>query len=218
MLNKTVWWKYLVIALVLSVGAFYALPNVFGNDPGVQIRGARGANLDGDTLLRVEDLLKEAAISPKSLVRDADGIKIRFADSEDQLKARGLIESDLGTGYTIALTLLSGAPSWLTDSGANPMYLGLDLRGGVHFLLEVDMDNAIARARERYAADIKSLLREAKLRYRGVRPNQAGEIEITLRDAAQLDDARDRIERDLPELRVRPDAARNAVLVAQLGR
>ncbi|MGI9311645.1 MAG: protein translocase subunit SecD, partial [bacterium] len=100
---------------------------------------------------------------------------------------------------------------WLADAGANPMYLGLDLRGGVHFLLQVDMDNAIARARERYAGDIKSLLREAKLRYRSVRANPSGEIEIILRDEAKLERARELIEREVPELRARGDGARAGV-------
>ena len=216
MLNQTAWWKYLVIALVLTVGSFYALPNIFGNDPGVQIRGARGAGVDGVVLARVETLLADAAVEIKALVREADGIKIRFHDTETQLKARDLIEAELGNGYTTALTLLSGAPAWLTESGASPMYLGLDLRGGVHFLLEVDMDNAIARARERYAGDLKSLLREDKLRYRSVRPNPAGDIEITLRDGAQLERAQELIEQRLPELQVQPDAARPGVLAVQL--
>ena len=218
MLNQTIWWKYLLIALVLAVGSFYALPNIFGNDPGVQIRGARGASVDATTMTRIEDLLDNASLEIKSIARDADGIKVRFGDSEDQLTARDLIEEGLGSGYTTALTLLSGAPAWLTDFGASPMYLGLDLRGGVHFLLEVDMDNAIARARERYAGDIKSILRERKLRYRSVRPDPAGNIEITLRDATQLEQARDVVEQRLPELRVQPqqDGARAGVLVARL--
>ncbi len=217
MLNQTIWWKYLLIALVLAVGLFYALPNVFGNDPGVQIRGARGLALDNSTLERVEGVLAGAELAAKSIVRDADGIKIRFHDSEDQLIARDLIEEDLGNGYTIALTLLSGAPTWLTNSGANPMYLGLDLRGGVHFLLEVDMENAITRARERYAGDIKSALREGKLRYRSVRPNSAGDIEITLRDAAQIESVRDLVEQRLPELQVQPDALLDNVVVVRMG-
>ena len=217
MLNQTTWWKYLLIALVLAVGGFYALPNVFGNDPGVQIRGTRGLDVDSFTLQRVEGLLDGASIEVKSIARDAAGIRVRFHDSESQLKARDLIEQDLGDDYTTALTLFSGAPGWLTNSGANPMYLGLDLRGGVYFLLEVDMDNAIKRARERYADDIKSLLRDSKIRYRGVRPNQNGEIEIALREAQRLEYAQELIERQLPELRVQEKGGRDDTLVAQMG-
>ncbi len=217
MLNQTTWWKYLLIALVLAVGGFYALPNVFGNDPGVQIRGTRGLDVDSFTLQRVEGLLDGASIAVKSIARDAAGIRVRFHDSESQLKARDLIEQDLGDDYTTALTLFSGAPGWLTNSGANPMYLGLDLRGGVYFLLQVDMDNAIKRARERYADDIKSLLRDSKIRYRGVRPNQNGEIEIALREAQRLEYAQELIERQLPELRVQEKGGRDDALVARMG-
>ena len=216
MLNQTIWWKYLLIALVLVIGGLYALPNIFGNDPGVQIRGARGLSVDGTTLARVEDLLTGASLEAKSMVLDAEGIKIRFNDSEDQLMARDLIEEDFGNAYTTALTLLSGAPAWLVNAGANPLYLGLDLRGGVHFLLEVDMENAIDRARERYISDIKIALRERKLRYRSVRPNPTGDIEITLRDAAQLEQAQDLVEQRLPELRVRPDDGRVGVLAVRM--
>jgi len=217
MLNQTTWWKYWTIALVLAVGAFYALPNVFGNDPGVQVRGARGAGLSAGALEKVEAALVTADVESKALVHDADGIKIRFYDSESQLKARDAIERGLGDGYTTALTLISGAPDWLTNSGASPMYLGLDLRGGVHFLLEVDMENAIARARERYAGDIKSLLRDSKVRYRGVRPNANGDIEVVLRSAGQLGEARELIKSSLPELRAREDAARAGMLVVSMG-
>ena len=175
-----------------------------------------GLTANRSTLERVESVLESASIQVKSIVQDNKGIKIRFNDSESQLKARDLVEQDLGVAYTTALTLLSGAPTWLTGAGVNPMYLGLDLRGGVHFLLEVDMDNAIERARERYAGDIKSVLREDKLRYRSVRQTPAGGIEITLRDATQLEQARGLIERQLPELRVNPDTNREGVLVLRM--
>jgi len=217
MLNHTVWWKYSLVALALVVGAFYALPNVFGNDPGVQVRGARGAGVGADALQRIEGALAEAGIEAKALASDAEGIRIRFDDIESQLRAREVIERELGDGYTTALTLLSGAPAWLTDAGAHPMYLGLDLRGGVHFLLEVDMESAIARARDRSTADIKRILREGSLRYRRVRPNPDGDIEIALRDAAQLERAEALIGRRAPELEARADDARSGVLLARLG-
>jgi len=217
MLNHTVWWKYSLVALALVVGAFYALPNVFGNDPGVQVRGARGAGVGADALQRIEGALAGAGVEAKALASDAEGIRIRFDDIESQLRAREVIERELGDGYTTALTLLSGAPAWLTDAGAHPMYLGLDLRGGVHFLLEVDMESAIARARDRSTADIKRILREGSLRYRRVRPNPDGDIEIALRDAAQLERAEALIGRRAPELEARADDARSGVLLARLG-
>ena len=205
-----------MITLVLAVGVFYALPNVFGNDPGIQIRGARGWAVDAETLANVEAALDTESILVKSMARDADSIKIRFIDSEDQLRARDVIERRLGNGYTTALTLLSGAPTWLTNSGAKPMYLGLDLRGGVHFLLEVDMESALGRTRERYVGDIKSVLRDGLVRYRNVRVTSAGEIEVALRDPDKLEQAVNLIEGQLPELRAREDASRDGALIVAL--
>ena len=216
MLNQTAWWKHLTITLVLAVGVFYALPNVFGNDPGIQIRGARGWAVDAETLANVEAALDTESILVKAMARDADSIKIRFIDSEDQLRARDVIERRLGNGYTTALTLLSGAPTWLTNSGAKPMYLGLDLRGGVHFLLEVDMESALGRTRERYVGDIKSVLRDGLVRYRNVRVTSAGEIEVALRDPDKLEQAVNLIEGQLPELRAREDASRDGALIVAL--
>lgn len=214
-----------MIAGVLVVGTFYALPNLFGNHPGVQIRGARGLTLNEFTLERVESALSHANIASSAISLDEDGIKVRFADVERQLAARELLERELGDGYTIALTLLSAAPSWLADSGANPMYLGLDLRGGVHFLLEVDMENAIARARDRAIGDIKGLLRDQRIRYRQVRAERgrgAGTaaidgIVVTLRTAEQRGAAVDALEREFPELRVEEDRGRAEVLRVRLG-
>ena len=205
-----------MITLVLAVGVFYALPNVFGNDPGIQIRGARGWAVDAETLANVEAALDTESILVKSMARDADSIKIRFIDSEDQLRARDVIERRLGNGYTTALTLLSGAPNWLTNSGAKPMYLGLDLRGGVHFLLEVDMESALGRTRERYVGDIKSVLRDGLVRYRNVRVTSTGEIEVALRDPDKLEQAVNLIEGQLPELRAREDASRDGALIVAL--
>ena len=216
MLNKTPWWKYLLVAVVMLTGLYYALPNIFGNDPGMTIRGARGGSLDSAALERVQGILNAAEVSPLSLVQDDRGIRIRFASSEDQLVARDAMERNLDEQYSSALTLVSGAPDWLLESGANPMYLGLDLRGGVHFLLQVDMQSAIGNARERYEDDIRLVLREGKLRYRGVRLTGSGDIEITMRDPADRDAAIERVEDELGELDLEPDGERADVLYARL--
>ncbi len=214
MLNQTVWWKYLIVVLVLAVGFFYAVPNIFGNSPGVQIRGARGASIDTVALQQVEKVLQEAEIEVNSIVHDAESIKIRFADSVDQLKARDALERDLDINdYTIALTLLPGTPAWLSSTGANPMYLGLDLRGGVHFLLEVDMESAVARARDRYIGDIKRILQERKLRYRNLSAAENGEIVATMSNSADVRQAWDLINQKLPELRIRTDEQRPNTMI-----
>ena len=216
MLNRTAWWQYLILAIVLSVGAFYALPNLFGNDPGMQIRGSRGTPINSSVLERVEAALASESIHAKSIKMTEKGINVAFEDQETQLRARQIIDDDLGNGYTSALTLLSGAPGWLSDAGADPMYLGLDLRGGVHFLLEVDIESAIKRARERYVAEIKTTLREEKLRYRSVRTSNDGTLEVVIRDPAQRGDAETLISKTLTDLRVRAVEDRPDVLVASL--
>ena len=215
MLNQTAWWKYLIIVMVTAAGLFYALPNIFGNDPGLQIRGARGLAVESSVLERVEAALKTEGIPYKSVLQDKTGIKIRFRDDETQLRAKEVVEGALGTRYSTAFTLLSGAPVWLTDSGALPMYLGLDLRGGVHFLLQVDMDSAINRARERYRDDIKTALRENKIRYRSVTLNSQGDLEANIRNIEQRNQAVELLSREFPDVRIVEDENRPSILLGQ---
>lgn len=200
MRNHTPWWKWLIIAVVIVPGAFYALPNLFGDDPGVQLRGARGARLGTAELGQVQKVLESSQVKYKSVVLDDRGIRVRFATTDAQLQARDLLESRLASGTTVALTLLPAAPDWLSQLGALPMYLGLDLRGGVHFLLEVDMQSAVRRAEDRYVADLRSTLREAKIRYQKIGRNGSGGITVVLRDPAVLADAVDEIRQTLPGL------------------
>ena len=200
MRNHTPWWKWLIIAVVIVPGAFYALPNLFGDDPGVQLRGARGARLGTAELGQVQKVLESSQVKYKSVVLDDRGIRVRFATTDAQLQARDLLESRLASGTTVALTLLPAAPDWLSQLGALPMYLGLDLRGGVHFLLEVDMQSAVRRAEDRYVADLRSTLREAKIRYQKIGRDGSGGITVVLRDSAVLADAVDEIRQTLPGL------------------
>lgn len=217
MLNHYPWWKWAVIALVIVPGLFYALPNLFGNDPGIQIRGVRGSAIESADFDRVRTLLSAAGLDPKGAVLDEDGLRLRFVSPEMQLKARDVLQQELGTQYTIALTLLPDAPAWLTSVGARPMYLGLDLRGGVHFLMEVDMASVVRRAEDRYVTDIRARLREEKIRYEGVRRIPEGGIEVQLREADQIELAQKTIRRELQGLQVeQTDRNGAAVLVIRL--
>jgi len=205
MRNHTPWWKWLIIAVFIVPGAFYALPNIFGDDPGIQLRGARGGSLGAEQFQQVQTALDEVGLAYDSISLDDSGIRIRFGTTDAQLQARDMLEARLPTGYTIALTLLPAAPQWLSNAGALPMYLGLDLRGGVHFLLEVDMATAQRRAEDRYVADLRSTLREAKIRYRGVARDGSGGIKITLRSADAVEEALKTIRKELPGLVVNAD-------------
>ena len=202
MRNHTPWWKWLVIAVVILPGAFYALPNLFGDDPGIQLRGARGGSLGASEFEQVQKVLDTAGLGYDSLALDDSGIRIRFPTTDAQLQARDMLEVRLPSGYTIALTLLPAAPDWLSGVGALPMYLGLDLRGGVHFLLEVDMESAQRRAEDRYVTDLRSTLREAKIRYRGIARDTSGGITVTLRSAESAAAALKTIREELPGLDV----------------
>jgi preprotein translocase subunit SecD len=216
MLNQTAWWKYLVVVTVVVTGLFYALPNIFGSSPGIQIRGARGLTIESSAFGQIQTALDSESIPIVSIARDDKGIKIRFENDEDQLRAKELIENDFGNNYSSALTLLSGAPAWLTNAGALPMYLGLDLRGGVHFLLQVDMQSAIDRARERYQDNIKAVLRENKLRYRSVVLNPQDQLETTIRNPDQRQQAFELLTTELPDLDIRTDDIRPEIILASL--
>ncbi len=202
-MNQNPWWRYILLAAVLIPGFFYALPNLFGDDPGVQVRAVRTTGVDAFLLNQVEEVLIREQIEPRGFISDENGVRVRFENSEQQLRARDALQESLGRQYTVALTLVPSSPSWMNELGIAPMYLGLDLRGGVHFLMEVDLDNAIDRAEDQYVETLRRTLREQNVRYTYVRRNEnASGIEIKFRDADAFDAAEDVIYRELPELEV----------------
>jgi preprotein translocase subunit SecD len=202
MRNHYPWWKWLIIVVVVIPGFFYALPNLFGDDLGIQIRGTRGATLTSSDLTQIQSLVDASGSVYRSIRKDDRGISIRLTTPDDQLRVRDLLEQELGNRYTIALTLLPAAPDLFASVGAKPMYLGLDLRGGVHFLMEVDMNSVSRRAQERYVADIRAALRKEKLRYKEVHNRPDGAIEIWLRDASRLPEAQKLIQQEFSGLAV----------------
>jgi len=167
-MNRYPLWKYGLIAIVITIGTIYALPNIYGKDPALQISPARSAEISDLTRFTIEAALETAAIQADAIEVGANNLIVRFANEEAQLKAQSVVSEALGRSYVVAMNLAPATPNWLRELNAEPMFLGLDLRGGVHFLMEVDMDAAKARAEERYVADIRSLLRENKLRYRTI--------------------------------------------------
>jgi preprotein translocase subunit SecD len=201
MINRYPLWKYLLIAFRLVIGFIYALPNLYGDDPALQISANRMADINAATRDRVIKALDEEKLSYKSYELTPDSLLVRFADPETQLKAYEVVRQALGENYTAALNLAPATPGWLRELNAQPMYLGLDLRGGVHFLMEVDMNAAINQALERYVSDIRSLLRENKVRYLTI-TDADGRVEVKFRDAAERDSAMDVIHREYRELQL----------------
>jgi len=182
-MNRYPLWKYLLILAALLAGLIYALPNFYGESPAVQVSPLR-ASLKADAALleRVEKTLKTASLSPEVIALDGNSVKARFADTDSQLKAKDVLVGQLGEDYMVALNLLSRSPPWLTNLHALPMYLGLDLRGGVHFLLQVDMKAALGKALEATTGDIRSALRDQKIAYSGV-SREGNMLLVKFRDA-----------------------------------
>ncbi len=201
-MNRYPLWKYILIGVALVIAFIYTLPNFFGDVPAVQVMPVRTTEkVDAVLLQRVEAALKTAGLSSTGAELDPRGVKARFADTDTQIKAKDALQSGLGPGYTVALNLLSASPSWLTSLGALPMNLGLDLRGGVHFLLQVDMPKALEKAAERYQGDIRTLLREKKVRYSAI-GREGEQVNLRFRDAEQLAAARRAIEEAYPDLQL----------------
>ena len=190
----------MILAAVIVPGFFYALPNIFGDDPGIQVRAARTTVVDTQLMERVESVLQGKNIQPLGVILSDTGVRVRFENTEEQLRARDALQQDLGRGYTTALTLLPSTPGWFQRIGAVPMYLGLDLRGGVHFLMEVDLESAMTRAEDRYVETLRRTLREGKVRYLYVRRIDDGGIMAKFRDEEARGAAEDVISDEIPEL------------------
>ncbi|WP_440863289.1 protein translocase subunit SecD [Symbiopectobacterium purcellii] len=189
MLNRYPLWKYLMLVVALLIGLLYALPNLYGEDPAVQITGARGIAASESTLIQVQNVLQEQQITSKSLVLESGAILARFSTPDIQLRAREGLVNALGEKYVVALNLAPATPNWLRMLRAEPMKLGLDLRGGVHFLMEVDMETALGKLQEQTMDSLRSDLREKGIPYATVRKADDNTVEIRFRDAATRNDA-----------------------------
>ncbi|WP_394193749.1 protein translocase subunit SecD [Pseudoalteromonas atlantica] len=169
MLNKFPLWKYLLVIAVLAMGLLYASPNLYGRDPAIQVSGAKGADVELSTLDTVNGILKDNNVTVKSTKLENGQILVRFKNVEEQLKAQDLLRNSLSEDYISAINMAPAQPHWLKSLGGNPMKLGLDLSGGVHFTMEIDMVTAVDNALEQMEQDYKSDLRGEKLRYRSIR-------------------------------------------------
>ena len=213
-MNRYSFWQYLLIGVALVLGLVYTLPNFYGEVPAVQVQPHRVTlKADAALLARVEDALKKGNLATTGLFLDATSVKARFTDTDTQIKAKDLLQARLGDDYVIALNLLSNSPGWLSAIGAKPMYLGLDLRGGVHFLLQVDMKAALAKKMEATLNDIRGNLREKRIPYAGITAEGQG-VAVRFRERSARDKGLEEISRTLPDLELKTvdDAAEYRII------
>ena len=221
-MNRFPPWKYALIALAIVAAFLYTLPNFFGESPAVQVSSVKATvKVDGALMARAEDTLKAANIPYTGVLLEQTSLRVRFGDTDTQLKAKDTIDHALNPDpsnptYVVALNLLPASPRWLTAIHALPMYLGLDLRGGVHFLLQVDMQAAITKRLESLAGDLRSQLRERDIRHGGI-TREGQTLRVRFRDAATRDKAREVIASNLPDLNVAErEDGQDLLLVATL--
>jgi len=210
-MNRYPVWKYAIIVIAMLLGVVYTLPNFFGEAPAVQVSSGKATiKVDTQALQKVEDALKAASVIPQTVILEGGSIRARFENTDQQLKAKDAIQKALipdgaDPQFVVALNLVSRSPAWLTALHASPMYLGLDLRGGVHFMLQVDMQAALTQRVEAIAGDLRSMLREKDVRHGGISRN-GQTIEVRLRDAQQLEAAKRVMAAQFPDLQTQ-DAA-----------
>jgi preprotein translocase subunit SecD len=216
--NRYPLWKYAILVVALLIGVLYTLPNFFGEDPAVQVSAARSSvRVDAATRTRIEQALAQVGIKPLSISQEASSIKVRLESTDTQLKAKDAIQRVLApdpndAGYVVALNLLSKTPSWMASINARPMYLGLDLRGGVHFMLQVDMQAALTKRAESLAGDLRTVLREKNVRHAGI--ERSGQtVLVRFRDPAALAAARAVLADQFPDLQVADSAEGDATLL-----
>ena len=228
-MNRYPWWKYLILAIAVVAGLLYTLPNFFGEAPAVQVSSGKATlKVDAGLVPRVEQALQAAGLKPDFVQLEGNSVRARFGDTDTQLKARDAIVRALNPdpadpSYIVALNLVSRSPQWLTGLGAQPMYLGLDLRGGVHFLMQVDMAAALTKKTESLSTDVRTLLRDKSIRHAGIQ-RSGDSIEVRLRDREAQTKAREALtlaQADMlwteagdaaePRLigRIKPEAVRN---------
>jgi len=201
MLNQYPSWKYILLLVVLAFGSIYALPNIYGSDPAIQISATRNSTVDSGVEKKALEALKKSNIELRSSVLDSNGLLLRFEGVEQQLKAADEIRDAIGENYTVALNLAPATPGWLRSMNAQPMYLGLDLRGGLHFLMEVDTDLVLRQAMESNANDIRGALRKKKIRYLAIRDAKE-QVTAKFRSAELRDKAMSAVRSELNDLQL----------------
>lgn len=203
MLNRYPLWKNLMVIFLVAIGVLYALPNLYGEDPAVQISGTRGQEADSGVLSEVQTVLKDNNLTTKSVVLENGSILVRFDNTDAQLLAKDKITEKLGTNYSVALNLAPATPKWLSSIGGNPMKWGLDLRGGVRFLMEVDMNSALSKRQEQLQDSLRTELRKEKYQYSAIKSAENFSTIVTLANPDQLSDVQRYLRKQHPTLDIR---------------
>ena len=203
MLNRYPLWKNLMVIFLVAIGVLYALPNLYGEDPAVQISGTRGQEADSGVLNEVQTVLKDNHLTTKSVVLENGSILVRFDNTDAQLLAKDKITEKLGTNYSVALNLAPATPKWLSSIGGNPMKWGLDLRGGVRFLMEVDMNSALSKRQEQLQDSLRTELRKEKYQYSAIKSAENFSTIVTLANPDQLSDVQRYLRKQHPTLDIR---------------
>ena len=210
-------WKYFIILVAVIVGLIYALPNFYGEAPAVQVSSNNNSSpIDTSTLSLIDNKLTQNGLLPTGEIFDGHTLKIKFSDTDAQLKARDVIQTQLGNNYIVALNLVSASPSWFNKIHAYPMFLGLDLRGGVHFLLSVDMQAAIKKRLDQYSGDIRRDLRNNNIRYGSVNVDK-NTVVVHFRDPDTMNQAFNQMTKDLPNIVMTQDVADNTLIASVSG-
>lgn len=194
-------WKNILIVAVIVIGVLFALPNLFDDDPAIQLSAGRNGKIDLALMVEVETALKAQSINYSRAELVDERLMVRFSDADTQLKAKDVLDNAIDSDYIIALNFAPTTPAWLAAFGAEPMNLGLDLRGGVHFLMEVDMDAAVTKSLNGYATEFRTLLRDEKIRYKKIQI-EATQVTVGFRSEEHRDLAEDKMSRDYPQLEV----------------
>lgn len=210
-MNQYPAWKYLLVVVVVATGIFFALPNIYGNDPAVQVSAKPGSVVDTSTEETIKSTLLGADIAYKEIGIADERMVVRFDNNEDQLRANGEIRKALGREYTVAQNIVPATPSWLR--GFQPMHLGLDLRGGVHLLLEVDMEAAVTKAEDSYVEEIRTQLRDKRLGYLSVKRKDTGGIEVRFRGREEFDAAYRSVKKGFPSLELSEREANGTIFL-----
>ena len=203
MLNRYPLWKNLMVIFLIAIGILYALPNLYGEDPAVQISGTRGQEANSSVLSEVQTVLKENNLATKSIVLENGSILVRFNNTDNQLLAKDKITEKLGNNYSIALNLAPATPKWLSSIGGNPMKWGLDLRGGVRFLMEVDMNSALTKRQEQLQDSLRTELRKEKYQYSAIKSAENFSTIVSLVNPEQLSDVQRYLRKQHPTLDIR---------------